>query len=330
MDDHFVSQTYLHGFTNAQGLLIPYKKRAQKVIGKPRSPASICYEVDGDSNPYFKDPRILDKILPKFEQLWASNVSRIEQGEMDPDLKWSIAGYLAFLKACNPLSIRLGQKKIERTKRPPEDLVVMSAISQSKNVELSMKARLLSKFDVKGKKPEVDKKYVHALGIKSLEAIHRRFFESPWDVLLNDADVPFVTSDSPTVTLPPERTKIVLDDGRELFLERPGNTLIYIPLLPSCAVVVNFSSHGKGKNVSKNWSYDPKEDHTGTVKKASVQNFNELIVKCAERYVLHSSRETWLHDLVSKFSRWRLEFIEQHLGPITVTRMQPMESKSPV
>ena len=99
MDDHYVSQTYLSGFTNSAGYLIPYYKSGQVVLGKPKLPKSVCYEIDGDSNEYFDDPRILDRYLPQFENSWNLNVQRLREHVLDDITKYQIAGYIAFLRS---------------------------------------------------------------------------------------------------------------------------------------------------------------------------------------------------------------------------------------
>ena len=83
MKDHYVSQTYLRGFTNADGYLIPYYKSEYSVLGVPKLPKTVCYEIDGDSNKYFDNPRILDSYLPVFENPWKNNINALRNHVID-------------------------------------------------------------------------------------------------------------------------------------------------------------------------------------------------------------------------------------------------------
>jgi len=75
--DHYVSQTYLKSFVNDSGLLVPYYKHGEVIIGKAKSPKSVCKEEDGDLNSYFVNPRIIDDYLKLFENSWAKHLDAL-------------------------------------------------------------------------------------------------------------------------------------------------------------------------------------------------------------------------------------------------------------
>lgn len=107
--DHFVSQTYLSHFVGKTGQLTPYYKDGYVVVGKPKWPKSICYELDGDLNTYFDDPRVLDTYLRPIETAWASNVASLRARTLIARERFEVALYIAYLRTCNPVAKRLGQ-----------------------------------------------------------------------------------------------------------------------------------------------------------------------------------------------------------------------------
>lgn len=113
--DHYVSQTYLRAFTNEDSLLVPYYKTGYDLIGKPKSTVSVCHEKDGDTNSYFSDPRIVDEYLRLFENNWANHIDALANMKGDKDTKYGIAGYISFLRTCNPTAKRMGQIEIQLT-----------------------------------------------------------------------------------------------------------------------------------------------------------------------------------------------------------------------
>jgi hypothetical protein len=77
------------------------------------------------------------------------------------------------------------------------------------------------------------------------------------------------------------------------------------------------------------------KDGFGVIKQPYVNKFNRAIVKSAERIVLYQKKEDWLEQLVSKYSKWRVDAIVSHLptdkGTMTITkiiaRQPPVERK---
>lgn len=89
----------------------------------------ICYEVDGDANPYFEDKRILDD---------------------DPKIPRGFG-----------------------------DLLKENTIN--KCIEI-----------------EVNKKYIQAMGITKLSDLHKKLYTSPWMIVHNHTNIPFITGDNPS------------------------------------------------------------------------------------------------------------------------------------
>jgi len=295
MDDHYVSQTYLGSFTNSEGYLIPYYKSANAVLGNPKPPKSVCYEVDGDSNKYFDDPRILDSYLPQFENPWTWNVERLREHVLDDIMKYQIAGYIAFLRTCTPTAKRIGQTMIKATVQPTFEETTQRHFRDHPSEDEETKSIIGKAIEQKNIDVEIDRQFPHAMGISSLIKLTERYFYCKWLVLLNNLEVPFLTSDNPAVTY--------------YHTNDHSRGRIYVPVAPDVAILINA---------------DLGEDRFAEPKAKYVEVFDDLIIKAAEKRVFSNSAESWIEAKVREFMDWRMEAVVDELphlgGRIIVTR----------
>lgn len=300
--DHYVSQTYLRSFINEDGYLTPYYKHGEIVIGKPKSPKSVCKEEDGDLNSYFKDPRILDDYLKLFENDWTKHVSALGNLESDFDTKYGIAGYISFLRACTPTAKRLGQGILAETIQPVADKIISESVNDPDappEIKELYEKRGIDNFY----KLEVDREYAHARAISGLVGAAHRLFCSDWLVLKNETGMPFVTSDNPAV-----------------LYHRPefSNTAsTFIPLAPNLAVLITPDPSKDAPTLEEMEKFTHENDRFADIKEEYVPKFNELVVKSAERLVLSSGAFDWLEEMVRENKSWRVQ---------TVTNKIPLEN----
>ena len=193
MDDHYVSQTFLRGFTNADGFLLPYYKGSPTPSGKATLPKSVCVESDGDSNKYFQDPRILDSYLPQFENPWKENVDRLRAHELDYVTKYQMSGYIAFLRACTPTAKRIGQELIKAVLRPTVIETAQRVLNDSPPSDPTIADMIQHAIDRRELEVDIDREFPHAIGIGNLLKSTARFFNGEWHVLINNTSVPFLT-----------------------------------------------------------------------------------------------------------------------------------------
>ncbi len=311
--DHYVSQTYLRLFVGPNGKLVPYYKNARVIVGRPKRPKSICFETEGDTNVYFDDPRLLDKFLPAFENPWENNIARLEEGILDANTKYKLAGYIAFLRFCTPTAKRLSQKGLAGLIEPLAYREGLSTLDKADY--LSDEERNLIRN--KGIRIQVDRMYAHAQNMMVLGGATNRFYCSHWLVLINKTVIPFITSDNPAI----------------LYYENMQQQIAqtYVPLKPSIALLIAPDLDMRNPSFEDVKKYSNSKDSFGVVKQSYVEKFNEAIVKSAERIVLHREREDWLKRLVRKYSNWRVEAIVSHIptgrGDMIITRQQPVERK---
>lgn len=317
-DDHYISQTYLSAFTNKDGELTPYYKNARVIIGKQKNTKSVCYEKDGDENSYFEDTRIVDEFLKLFENSWANNVKAIESMAGDQDTKYGIAGYLAFLKTCNPTAKRMGQNLLADTIQPVADRIMAKSVNDP---DLAPEIKELYKEHIEKKNIEitVDPEYAHAKGISTLVGITHKLYCSKWIILFNNTKTPFITSDNPAILYYRNRSSQI------------ANT--FVPLTPKLGVLISPNPSTEVPTLEELKNYQHDEDQFAEIKEEFVQKFNDIIVKSAENIVIHSDAENWVETLVSNNKTWRMETITTNIPygsgtTLTMFRQQAIDTAS--
>lgn len=315
--DHYVSQTYLRLFVGPNGGLVPYYKNARVIVGKPKRPKSICFETEGDTNKYFENPRLLDQFLPAFENPWENNIVKLERGILDANTKYELAGYIAFLRSCTPTAKRFGQQSIAGVVEPVAYKVMLSTLDKADYLSDKHKLTLRNAIQNKEIGIKIDRKFAHAQGVRALEGAINRYYCSRWLVLINETDIPFITSDNPAI--------LYYQDMQQQIAQT------YVPLKPSMALLIAPDLDMGYPSFEDVKRYSNSEDRFGVIKQSYVKKFNEAIVKSAERIVLHQKKEDWLEQLVRKYSKWRVDAIVSHIptgrGIMTITRQQPVKRK---
>jgi hypothetical protein len=291
MQDHYVAQTYLESFTDSNDKLIPYYKDKNIIMGKPKSPKVVCYEIDGDTNKYFDNPRIIDSYLPQFENSWKNNVQALKNHSVDGIIKYQISGYIAFLRSCTPTAKRLGQDRIRSALQPLVDSVAR------KQFERDEETRFIIQTAIENRQitTDVDRQFPHAMGISLLIELTARFFYGKWLIMLNETNMPFVTSDNPAVVY---YHKHKTDIGH-----------VYVPIAPDIAILISSDIDATTLDEYSILNNTCETDRFAVPKMEYIEIFNDLIIKAAEERILHRSVETWLEKKVQEYNYWRLEII---------------------
>jgi len=315
--DHYVSQTYLERFANERGQLVPYYKSGHVTVGKPKSPKSICHETDGDANTYFDDPRVLDSYLAPLEKNWSTNVQALCDMRVNADIKYQLSAYVAYLRVCNPVAKRMGQDMLAETIQPLADKVMNENIYDPRfGPELQVKIE--QELQLGNIRCAVDREYAHARGISSLIGVANRLYCSGWLKLFNETDIPFITSDNPAVPYYHRTTDTVAS--------------VFVPVSPTNAVLISPDYSIKRPTNEDVQSYESSLDRYASIKKEYVRLFNQLVVKSAERIVLHATVERWLEDLVMKYRSWRMENITSKIpyenGVLLIHRQKSIDTSN--
>ncbi len=294
--DHYVAQTYLKHFVNSEGHLYPYRKKQEKIIGKARLPKSICYEIDGDENPYFQNQRILDEYLPHFENYWYDKINKLEVGPIGLHSKFIISGYIAFLRTCTPTAKRLGQNAISTFLQPLVDSVAQKTLNDSNNKLNPKTIESLQETIRCGEIiADVDRQFAHAKGIQTINNTLHTYYYAPWITLINESGHEFITSDNPVIIAEESQTDPVF-----FIPVKPRLGLLIIPKIRADKLPNEFCEE-----------YDNnKFDERTIVKPNKVKLLNKLMVQSAESTVLYHSEADWLENLVVKYSNWRVESVK--------------------
>ena len=312
--DHYVSQTYLERFANERGQLVPYYKSCHVTVGKPKSPKSICHETDGDANTYFDDPRVLDNYLAPVEKNWSTNVQALCDMRVDADIKYQLSAYISYLRACNPVAKRMGQDMLAETIQPIADKVMRENINDP-TLGPELQAKLMQELHLGNIRCVVDREYAHARGISSLIGVANRLYCSGWLKLFNETDIPFITSDNPAV----------------LYYRNTTDTeaSVFVPVSPTNAILISPDYSIERPTNEDVQSYQSSFDRYASIKKEYVRHFNQLIVKSAERIILHATVERWLEEDVVKYRSWRMENVTSKIpyenGVLLVHRQKAID-----
>lgn len=292
-DDHFVAQTYLNQFADQDGYLIPYYKNGRVIVGKRKLPRQVCYETDGDSNSYFDNPRVLDQYLPHIENPWTKNISKLALGNVDVDCKYGIGAYIAFLRSCTPTAKRLGAKAISAYMQPLVDKTLSEHFHELGETTYEVRSAIEQTIKAREIRAVVDEDYAHAISIQHLVHLAYRFYCSHWLVLINETDIPFITSDNPASLYYAE--------------SNAQHAIVFVPLSKSLSVLIKPDLSIVRPTIEDVKSYKHSGDDYAHPKESFVKFLNELTVKGAENIVIHSVNEPWVEELVSIYKDWKVK-----------------------
>jgi hypothetical protein len=181
-EHHYVARTYLRNWCldRNKPRLQAYRKSDLKQFS-PR-PKDVCSEWDGDLNPnYFDNPSVLGDFRKIFEPKWKPTVERVGAGIINQEDKLVISLAWAHFFLCTP-----SQRAITK------DIYANEARALALNVEIEHKHDFFKR-----------------LATKYLQKATWFLYNQDWIILLNETEMPFITSDNPSAFVPesnpPER-----------------------------------------------------------------------------------------------------------------------------
>lgn len=121
----------------------------------------------------------------------------------------------------------------------------------------------LSVDDIKSK---VDPKFSQAQGFLNLTSTFKDLFRSPWNVIENRTEIPFLTSDNPAC---------------HWFINSFQIPIIYVPLTPKLSILIRQAEDRK-----KSEPYDQTKDSSGLAKVVFVEEMNSLVIRAANKLVI--------------------------------------------
>lgn len=295
--DHHIARTYLKYFVDplSPPLLNVWRKGDLKQF-KARTD-DVCFAEGWDTNPYFREPRIVDQYLRIVEPRWNSGASDIQNILGYEETKYWMAGYIAVMASCSPTAIRNSTASIEQMIKLEAERLMHeiqrdpAAFAEIEPLPQNLFAQLIEGGGVKAC---VDPKYSHAQMVLNIMNLQWLIFLSPWRILEAQGQQVFLTSDFPVGFFYPDR--------------QSGEVFRFVPITPRYCILIKLSTNSADR-------LHPKEELTQypetvvdivVARDRFVRELNVITVKSAESLVISSLNEIWITRLVQKYNCWKL------------------------
>lgn len=318
--DHYVAQTYLKHFLDPKlgNLLHAYDKKGLKhFTARTRD---ICYAHDWDTNPYFQDQRAIDKYLKVIEPKWNYGVTDIHNLLKYEEIKYFMAGYIAVLVSCTPTSIRTLTHATEEMIASAGNILACQMqqyperFPDSKPLPPDIFEQIMAAGGLKAK---VDPKHTHARTMQNLLDLQWHFYKSPWMILDNETENPFLTSDYPVA----------------YYYSKPQARIPYrfVPICPRYAILIKPSLDKADRKSPKEPfdKYPITETDICSIRPKFPKILNKLTIQGAERFIISAYDTPWIMKLVKKYKNWKMDSgtvrLPHENGELIVSRNMPRE-----
>ncbi len=264
----------------------------QKNNLKPFTPnaESVCRILDNSTNSYLRDDRLVEKFLKNIEPKYNSAVAKILANDIDSECIYVIAGFVAYVLACSPASMRMHSEPAKYIAEETARMLDSKGVFPLPPSELGGKdlTELLEDGDLRF---EIDPKFPQSMGICSILSQIMMFGNFKWDILMNPFNNnPFFTSDFPVA--------IEMSDDFRIF-----NRII--PLTPELAIRIIPDKSIDRK--SADFSFSNFRQTVRKLKLRDAMHINKLIVRCAETTVFFRDDYEWIPKFVKKNAGFRIE-----------------------
>lgn len=297
--DHYVAQTFLKHFTDAEGRLHAYSKIDGSYFTP--GPASVCKEWNGDFNPVIEGmPEMLGQYRQLFEPHWNEAVEELKKRNGSPDVKLMVALCYANMVTCVPSwrrvtaeiieNLRLGLlrfRHMTNEERGVKDEVLAEGLAMLKE------GRLVIEADPNGVKAKLTR---NLLGFACLA------YHSNWTYIENATNTSFVTSDNPVA--------LRLSDQMGKPLTR------FMPITPQLGLLMTLDAWQEDKGripkkmeeINRLLEEKPRGKIFGAHPNANqVRLLNRLVVQCGENFVFSDRKDDGIETLVKKYAKYRIE-----------------------
>lgn len=317
-NDHYVAQTYLNNFSGPDGLLVPYYKKGQVIVGKRKSPKSVCYVPDGNTNTFFSDPRILEQFITPLEKNWNDNLRRLEAGQCDPDTRYEIAAYLSYLRIGTPTALKQSQGNLAGLVKSTAKVMAAQGLFYNDKFSKEFNEARISEIMNDDFEVKVNAEYAHARNISTLNNLSFAFCNSDWKVLF-DRGGNILTGDNP----------FCLYDGGKPVVD----PWAYIPLRPDMALLMRSNLDSSDMIRQGRAAELPHGTlEYGRVKAKFLYRFNECLVRHAEEKVFYNKEADWVTRLVKLNRDWNAIALVDSLptgdGYVNITRHRVRKNKT--
>jgi hypothetical protein len=315
--DHYVAQTYLRSFTNKDGWLIPYYKGQRIIVGKAKSTKSVCCADNGSTTKYLVEPRILENFLKPIETNWPANVQAIKSGRYNIEIRQEVAAYLACLRLCTPTATRKGCSSLAAIVRMTTKQLADQGKLNHPDFSPEFNQQMLHHLYQNELSYEVDSQYALARAVLCIPNLIKMYLHADWKILLHDGGN-FLTSDNPLCLYYPNNN--------------PQYAWTYAPLTTDMAVLIRPDLNFRYERATERQVTLGRIEY-GRIKENYLHDFNQNLVRSAEKSIFFSRKEKWIELLVKKNSNWATESLNEEVplgsGRLLISRDRPRERTGP-
>jgi Protein of unknown function (DUF4238) len=256
----------------------------------------VCRIEEGSTNAYLRQDRAVEEFLLEVEPRYNRSIELLRHNACDKEAIVAIAGFVAYVLACSPASMRFCSDPLRASVQSTADLLDQNGELPASPEALGGKtlSELLSAKKIVLK---IDPKFPQALGINSILSWTSIFGNSPWEILTNQHNGGnFFTSDFPI--------------GFELG-DDPRIVNKIVPLAPDLAIRVRPDMRLSGAPLDLD--FKGFRTRLRILKHQEIIDINRLLVRCAEDLVFYKNDEIWIRNFISKNRFFRIEGITQRI-----------------
>lgn len=303
-NDHFIARTYLRPFCGEDGLLQKYYKNGVVTESTRRvSTKSVCRIENWDTHPSLSDPTAVEKFLKLYENRWGNAIMKLNPSNYSSAIKEIISGYIHYMQAMTPLGRQRIKAIITAGIQARADVTYNQFLSKkNKGIASEEELGFIEDFQECGGGSclEANENYLNAYFVQSLFKLcpHDIYTSGKWQILVNNTDIPFITSDHPILLLEPDQLI----------------TRTFIPLTPKIGLIItpNLNKHSLSRErfgISGKIYAPIGFDEFKEVKIRYVKALNVRIIKTAKDIVLTSEKNPCIKQSVDEFKHWELQYL---------------------
>lgn len=316
--DHYIAQTYLKHFIDPKLKVLLHVHRKHDLKYFTPTTKDICFEEGWDTNPYFQDPQAVARYLKIVEPKWNRGVNDIKELLQHEEVKYFMAGYVAVMASCSPAAVRTSSDSIAEVIASSANMLAQQMQARP-DLFPDVKPLPREKFDQimegGGLIANVDPKHSHARMITNLVDLQWHLYKSPWLVMVNETESPFLTSDFPVA----------------FYYPRPDSQIPYryVPISPKFGILIKLSLDPADRKFPKieMKQYPNTTVDIRNIKHNFVRILNTLTVQGAESLVISDRKDDWIANLVKKNKDWKMDsgvMRMSHEGAsLVTTKMKP-------
>lgn len=298
--DHYVAQTFLKHFGDAEGRLHAYSKSKGGEYFSPW-PKDVCKEWDGDLNPAIEGmPEMLGEYRKLFEPKWKPAVEELNKCNADRSIRLLVALCFANMVTCVPAWRRVAGEQWQNMKSA--ELRFKNLINLERGVKDDGLEKGVAALEAGKIKLVADPDSIKAKMTGNLMGFASLVYHSNFVFFENKTDIPFITADNPVALQ---------------LADKPGNPMTrFMPITPKLGLLMKLDAWDKKrdgfpkepKEIEKLLGEEPGGKVSGyNPPPAQVRALNCLMVKCAEDQVYSCRKDDGIQAIVAKYENYRIE-----------------------